>query len=332
MAATIKEIAKEANVSIATVSRALNNDDKVKPETKKLVLSFAEKLQYNPNVLARNFVKKKSTIIGLILPGISDEFFTEIIKGVDDITYSNGFYTTVTSSHEHRSLVESITTVAGSGLVGGMIILIPSLNKELKEIISRFSIPMVLITGGNGLSGYDSVGINNYQGSFDMVEFLIQKKGYSKIAHITGPSENNDSILRKKGFEDACHKFGIRINKNWVVKGEFTRSSGKSACSTLLTLANKPEVIFAANDMMAFGCYEAIKDKGLKIPRDIAVVGFDDIYISKYMNPPLSTVKINIIKVGKSAAEILLHKLDAENSNSSKNIKIPTQLVIRESC
>src|SRR3972149_3440992 len=127
MASTVKEIAKKANVSIATVSRALNGDEKVKKDTKELVLLVAKELNYNPNIIARNFVKKSSNIVGLILPNITDEFFSEIIRGVDQITYSRGYYTSVASSHENRSIEETIAAVLGSGLVGGVVVLVPAL-------------------------------------------------------------------------------------------------------------------------------------------------------------------------------------------------------------
>ena len=124
MASTVKEIAKKANVSVATVSRALNDDAKVKEETKELILSVAKKLNYTPNIIARNFVKQKSTLLGLILPEISDEFYTEIIKGVDEVSYDEGFYTIVTSSHKYESLEDEIITFIRSGLLSGLILLV----------------------------------------------------------------------------------------------------------------------------------------------------------------------------------------------------------------
>lgn len=331
MASTVKEIAKKANVSVATVSRALNNDDKVKNDTKELVLSIAKQLNYTPNIFARNFVKKKSNIIGLILPDISDEFFSEIIRGVDQVSYSNGYYTTVSSSHDNRSIEETISTVLNGGLVGGIILLIPSLSPKICELLANRRIPIVLITGGNGFQKHSSVSIDNFQGAYDMVNFLHKKKNYNKFAFISGPLENEDAQLRNEGFRKACKDNNVRINKSWIVEGDFTKQGGREACAKILNQNKKPQIIFASNDMMAFGCYEVIANKGLRIPDDIAMVGFDDILISKYLNPALSTVRVQIPQIGKSAANLLVKKMEDAKSNI-QNLKIPTELIIRESC
>jgi DNA-binding LacI/PurR family transcriptional regulator len=330
MAATIKEIADRAKVSIATVSRALNNDARVTQETRQLILKISEELEYKPNLLARYFAKKTSSIVGLILPDLTDEFFTELIKGVDEITYKHGFYTMVASSHKYRTLEESLITLAKNGLVGGMVLLISSLSKEIKEILNQTNLPVVLITGGTGSSGYDEVSIDNYKGAYDMTSYLIGQK-FKKIAHITGPDDNDDSQIRKKGFIDACHNNNITVNNSWIIKGGFTKESGEHACTKLLSQKNRPEVIFASNDMMALGCYDAMEKHGMKIPDDIAVAGFDDIFISHYLSPPLSTVKVQIEEVGRKAADILIKRMNGDNSTRKHHVKISTGLVIRKS-
>lgn len=332
MTPTIKEIAKKANVSIATVSRALNNDKRVTDETRNLIHSIAEELNYKPNILARNFVRKKSNIIGLILPDIFDEFFTEIIKGVDEVTFQHGVYTMVASSHKFRSLEESLASLLRNGLVGGLILLIPSLSKEIKSILDQTKMPFVLISGGVHSSIYDVVSIDNYQGAYDMTNYLIKKRGYTKIAHITGPKDNDDSKLREKGFIDACSENQITVRKNFLVRGDFTRESGIKLGMDLLSLKNGPQVIFAANDMMALGCYDAAQKKGLSIPEDIAVVGFDDIFVSQYLNPSLTTVRVQIEEVGKSAATLLMSRMYDDSKKPGERVKINTELVIRESC
>ncbi len=331
MVSTIKEIAKLANVSIATVSRALSGSSKVKEDTRQLVLQVAKQLNYNPNLLARNFVKRKSNLIALILPDITDEFFSEIIRGVDDTAYLSGYYTMVISSHKNRSLVESIHTIMGAGLVGGAILLIPYLSKEIKEVLNHERIPFVIISSDNNQNSYSMVSIDNYGAAYSMTEFLI-KKGYKKIAHISGPSDNNDAINRLKGYTDACVYNQLKIKKNWIVNGNFTRESGIDACAQLLDLKDKPEVIFAGNDMMALGCYEIIQERGLKIPKDISVVGFDDIMLAKYLSPPLTTVKVHINELGITAAELLLSKLINQNGAAERKIKVSAELIIRKSC
>ncbi|MGQ9798179.1 MAG: LacI family DNA-binding transcriptional regulator [Ignavibacterium sp.] len=329
----IKEIARRAKVSTATVSRALNDDPKVTYETKKLVHKIANELNYRPNIVARNFVKKTSNIIGLILPDITDEFFSELIKGVDEVSYQHNFFTMVISSHRYLHLENTLNSVLRNGLLGGMILLVPNISISLKNILSQTKIPFVIISGGSNSSSFDVVSIDNYQGAYDMTTYLIKKCGYTKIAHISGPMENDDAKLRIKAFKDACRQNDVNIPKNYLVEGDFTRESGLRIAMEMMSLKNKPEVIFAANDMMALGCYDAALKKGMSIPDDIGVVGFDDIFVSKYLNPPLTTVSAKIEDEGKRAAELLIEKIKSKSVNSyqSKKIKIATELVIRNS-
>jgi LacI family transcriptional regulator len=331
--ATIRKIAEKAKVSIATVSRALNNDPKVTEETKKLILRIANELNYKPNIVARNFAKKTSNIIGLILPDITDEFFSELIKGVDEVTYQHNYFTMVISSHRYLQLENTLSSVLRNGLLGGLILLVPNISTSLKNILSQTKIPFVLISGGMNTTNYDVVSVDNYQGAYDITNYLIKKCGYKKIAHITGPVDNDDAKIRVKAFKDACLENDISLPKNFIVEGDFTRDSGLKSGMELMSLKNKPEVIFAANDMMALGCYDAAFKKGLNIPDDIAVVGFDDIFVSQYLNPPLTTVRAQIEDEGKKAAELLIEKIKTKNSVNiqPKKIKIATELVIRNS-
>jgi DNA-binding LacI/PurR family transcriptional regulator len=332
MIPTIKQIAKKANVSIATVSRALNNDSRVTTNTHDKILRISNELNYKPNLIARNFVKKTSYAIGLILPDISDEFFTDIIRGVDEITYKNGYYTMVASSHKHRTLSESITTFSQTGLVGGVILLMSAMADDIKNILKQTKIPVILIGGGKEEQDFDTVAIDNYEGAFKATEYLIQKKGFKKIAHITGPPENYDAYLRKKGFIDACKKNGVSINKSFIVDGNYTIDSGYHGFIQLYGLPDKPQAIFAANDMMALGCYDAANYFNVKIPDDICLIGFDDIFMSKYINPSLTTVRVQIEEVGRAAATLLIERLNNPNGKEHSLIKIPTELIIRNSC
>ena len=332
MAPTIKEIAKRAKVSIATVSRALNDDERVNEETKQLINSISDQLNYRPNILARNFVKKKSNIIGLILPEISDEFFTDIIQGIDEISFSFDYYTMVASSHKNKTIVESISTFIGSGMIGGLIILVPLFTDEIKNVLSKPHIPVILICGDSTIKNFDTISIDNYQGSYDLTNYLICSKGYKKISYISGPLNNIDALLRKKGFQDACRKNNINVEKEWIKEGDFTRQKGETICREILQGSKKPEIIVAANDMTAVGCYNVIKTHKLKIPADIAVTGFDDILLARYIEPGLTTVRANIEEVSKTAATMLLNKMKKQLKEEPRHIRIKTELIMRKSC
>lgn len=327
---TIKDIAREANVSIATVSRALNNKSNVDEYTKQNILKIAEELKYKPNFIARNLVKQETNVIGLVLPEIQGDFFTEIIKGIDQHAFPRGYNTVVAGSHSQRTIVESMIHFMDKSMIDGIIIMVPAVNDQIKEIIDRSTIPVVLISGKNELVDIDTVSIDNYQGAYSMTDYLI-KQGYTKIAHVRGPSNNNDAVERKKGYLDALKAYGIPVREDWIINGEFSLKGGEYAASRLLSLLDKPEVIFAGNDMMAIGCYKVIRAHGLKIPQDIGVTGFDDISISDLLNPRLTTVHVPISELGRTAANLLLNRIEKEKNNEQiepKHIKISTGIII----
>ncbi len=332
MSITIKEIAVKANVSIATVSRALNDDIKVKPETKDLVINLAKEFNYKPNVLARNFVKKKTSTLGLIMPEVVDEFFTEIIRGVDSVAYAGGYNVMVAGTHSERTMAESVINFMGKGVVDGIILMAPSLNDQIKELLVQNIIPTVLINSKAELENYNTIGIDNFQGAYSIIDYLIKNLNYKKIAHISGPDANNDALQRKEAYQKALLDSNMEVNEQWIVSSDFTVKGGEFACRRLLSLLDKPEVIFASNDMMAIGCYKAIASFNMNIPTDIAVVGFDDIFVSQFLTPRLTTVHVPIFEIGKTAAEILLKKIDNNNHDEKNHIRISTGIVVGKSC
>jgi LacI family transcriptional regulator len=332
LSATIKDIAEKAQVSIATVSRALNGDVKVKEKTKEHVLNIAQNLNYKLNVSARNLVTKSSKTIGLVLPEIQGDFFTEIIKGVDEVAHSGGYHIIVASSHSERSIVESIMSFMGKSMVDGIILLVPSLSNQVKEIIDGNNLPLVIINGKNDIDDLDSVYIDNFQGAYTITNYLIKTLGYKKIAHIKGPEINNDAVQRSIGFLAALEENNIEVNNELIISGDFTVKSGEICCSRLLSLTDKPEVIFCANDMMAAGCYKSIKAHGFKIPDDFGVAGFDHTFLSDFLTPKLTTVHVPISELGRTAASLLLEKISTTEDHEIKNIKISTGLIVGESC
>lgn len=331
MSTTIKEIAAKANVSIATVSRALNNSKSIKRDTKKLILQTAKDLNYVPNIMARNLVKRKTNVIAFLLPEVGGEFFSEIIKGVDEVTYNNKYQLIVASSHSERNTVESTLEFLENSLVDGIVLMLPSLSEEVKDILKSYRTPIVIINGESNISEVNSVGIDNYQGTYSMTKYLIESLGYSKIAFIKGPSYNNDACERYNGFNKAIKDFKIKPNKEWEIDGDFSIISGEIACSRLLSVKKRPEVIFAANDMMAAGCYKAINSFGLKIPDDIGVVGFDHIFLADFLSPKLTTVHVPITDLGKVSAQLLFKQINSDNGKNFEHQKISTGIIIGES-
>jgi LacI family transcriptional regulator len=265
----------------------------------------------------------------MILPEISDDFFTEIIKGFDEVAYGKGYYTIVASSHKYESLEDEIITFIRNGLFSGLILLISDLKPKLESVLLKSHIPVVLINSSTKVKKFDTIALDNYEGSYEITKYLITNKKYNKLCHITGPSKNDDSYPRKMGFIDACKEYGA---KYLIEQGDFTKESGYAGCKKQLKSKNRPQAIFAANDMMAIGCYDFIKEAGLRIPADIAIVGFDDIFVAQYLTPPLTTIRVHIKEIGRNAADTLIKRIKKEIMPTKLTIKASSELIIRDSC
>lgn len=329
MSVSIKEIAKKANVSIATVSRALNDHPSVRPETKELILKIARELEYEPSGLVKSLVRRNNDVIGFVVPEIWGEFYTDVINGIDDIASQEGFHLIVASSHSKRNIVESVLNFMQESLVDGVILMIPSMNEQVKEIISTSRTPIVLITGKNEWGNINTVSIDNFQGTYSMTKFLVEQLGYEKIGVIRGPDDNYDSSERLEGFTSAMLELGLQIRNEWIIPGNFDVKSGELGCSRLLAMIEKPEVIFCFNDMMALGCYKYVNKIGLKIPDEIGIVGFDHILLSEIIYPTLTTVHVPKRELGSEAMNILLRLIKNRNQNfEPQHLKVSTGIVI----
>ncbi|MBK7866541.1 MAG: LacI family DNA-binding transcriptional regulator [Ignavibacteriales bacterium] len=328
----IHELAKLAGVSIATVSRAFNNSRSIKDETKNKILRIADEIDYKPSPLARGLSTSMTDTIGVILPDLSGEFFTDIIHGIDEEAHRWNKFIIVASSHSQRNAVETLIDFMSSGRVDGVIMMAPQIHKEVPEIIARSRRPVVLINALNDIDQAISISIDNYQGTVANVDHLIEH-GYTKIAILKGPKDNCDAEERFLGYRDSLAKHGIDRNPGWEVSGDFSVRSGYYGFLRLMTLADKPRAVFAANDMMALGIYEAAKVMKIKIPEDIAVTGFDDIYLSRLLSPRLTTVHAPIEELGSKAVRYLLKVISGEvNPLESYHEKLSTGLIIGGSC
>lgn len=334
MKATIYDIADKAGVSTATVSRALGDKSAtVKPETRKRILQISDDLNFRPNSLAKNLAKRRTSAIGLVLPEIQGDFYNQIIKGVDEIAFSGGYHLIVASSHSKRNIVESLLGFMRESLVDGVILMIPSMNSQLEDVLAKYKIPVVIINDIQAFDKYDIVSIDNYQGAYSIIDYTIKSLNHSKIAMITGPVGNHDSKMRKKGYLCALKDAGITIRKDWIIEGDFTTKGGELACSRILSMKEKPDVIFAANDNMAAGCYNVAELLGFKIPEDISIIGFDHIELGNFLRPKLTTVHVAASEIGKISTNLLIKRLSNKEDNSFElqNIKVSTGIIIGDS-
>ncbi len=321
------DVARAADVSIASASRAINGLDNVTADVRARVLEAASKLRYVPHWGARSLVMSRTNTIGLLLPDIYGEFFSEIIRGVDVAARARGLHLLVSGSH--GDLNEAVAAVrAMSGRVDGLLVMSPFVESEDLAAVLPLNLPLVTIASRIGATRHSSITVDNYEGGRLAVRHLVDI-GCRQIAHISGPWQNYEAQERKRGFEIALSELrpgeAPRIHE-----ADFTEESGYAAMRAFLNSGQVPDGIFAANDMMAVGALLALKEAGVKVPEDVAMVGFDDIPIVRFTSPPLSTLRVGVYEMGRQGLEMLVADFD-DTAGDTRSIVISPELVVRES-
>jgi LacI family transcriptional regulator len=326
--ATIKDVARLAAVSIATVSRALNGKGRVGAELQERVNTAARRLRYTPHQAARALIMRRTHTVGVLLPDIHGEYFSELIRGIDRAARQKGLHLLVSSSHGDAS--EAAQALAAmKGRVDGVLLMTPHLDPKVPERLLPESLPVVMMNMPACNGQLPTLLTDNYGGALAMVRHL-KSMGYRRIALITGPAGNWDSDERQRGYRDALKAPPAAWSR--VVRGQFTEDSGYAAGRELLAGEHRPDAIFASNDVMAIGCLCAILQAGLRVPGDIALAGFDDIPIARYVTPPLTTVRAQITELGRQSLDALAASLRKRSLGRGARKVLATQLVIRESC
>lgn len=330
MGVTIKEVAREAGVSIATVSRVFNDSGPVGDETRRRIVDAAQRLRYIPNGAARSLITSRTMTLGVLLPDLFGEFFSEVIRGIDQTAQQHRYHLLLSSSHSERAEIEAALQ-AMEGRVDGLIVMYPGLDVDaLRNTVSE-RLPVVLLNCRIEGGAFDSIIVDNYGGAYAMTEHLV-RQGHRRIALITGGSQNYDAAERARGYRAALRDGGAEWSAELEVEGTFTDVSGYEAARRLLTLAPRPTAVFASNDAMAIGALSAFREAGLHVPDDIAVAGFDDIPIAAYVMPRLTTVHVPISELGVRAMERLVEAVRRENHHARRQDVVPTTLVLRDSC
>ncbi|MEP6898725.1 MAG: LacI family DNA-binding transcriptional regulator [Rhodanobacter sp.] len=328
-AITIKDVAREARVSVASVSRALNGGSGVTAETGQRIREVAKRLRYVPHAAARSLITRRTNTIGALLPDLHGEFFSELIRGIDLAARARGLHLLVSSSHD--SVEEAAAALrAMQGRVDGMLILSPRVDAAFLQANLPASLPAVLVNSAVRSDAYGVLNIDNYAGAYAMVRHLVDI-GHRNIAFVSGPTKNFDAEQRELGYRAAMAKFAADVPLN-IVAGDFTEDSGYLAGRTLMAQTALPQAVFAANDMMAVGCMYAFKEAGLNVPQDVALAGFDDIPIARYVTPPLTTVRVRIVDLGRSALEQLATLLENPDHLSAAAQTLGCEIVTRDTC
>lgn len=328
MNVTIKDIAREARVSYATVSRALNNKYGVNPETRERILKIAEELNYSPNAIARGLVSSRSFTLGLILPDLTNPYFPAVAAGIESYAQDRGYSVFLCNTNWDRRRETGYIKLLSERRVDG-IILAPA-GSTIEENV-RALLPMVFVSNAPKDSLHSSVVIDNIRGGYLAAKHLIEC-GHSAIGFI-GVSEHemadND---RLEGYRRAFRRYGREIDPRFISFGDFRQQTGYDIITEMIKSGEYPDAIFAENDVLAIGILHGIKDSGLRVPEDIALIGFDDIAFSAYQEIQLSTINQPKEQMGITAAEILIDEIDREPGEiPPRRVILEPELIVRAS-
>ena len=326
---TIKEIAKRAGVSVGTVSKVLNYDETVNEINRNKVIKIIKKLNYTPNRIARSLSRGKTKNVGFIIPDITNPFFPELVRGASDILISKGYYVFLCSSDNDPNKEDLYINDLMSMWADGIIIAPSDSENRDIDIFNKIIPPFVVIDREIEGLNKDLVIINNKKGAYEAVNYLIGNS-HKRIVILAGPQHAKTAQDRFKGWKSAMEEKNL-FQEEFVFWGNFSISSGYEMMKEVFNNLGKVDAVFACNDLIALGAVQAIEEKKYKIPDDISIIGFDDIYLSRFLKPHLTTVRQPIYNMGKIAAEILLDRISSSKDFVPKKVVIEGNLIVRGS-
>ena len=327
MAVTIKDVAREAGVSVAPVSRAINGLGSVAPAVRERVLAVAQALAYAPHPAARALSRRRTHAVGVVLPDLHGEFFSELIRGIGQVARARGLHLLLSSNHGDAS-EQAVALQAMRGRVDGVLVMAPTdagagvLSAQLPR-----GLPAVLINTPGPGDGRRCILVDNHGGAAAMTRHLVDT-GHRRIAFIAGPADNHEARERLRGHCDALHAL-LPGTPPWILPGDFDEASGGRAAQQFLVASQRPDAVFAANDMMAVGCLHALAAAGVSVPGEVSLAGFDDIPLARHVHPALTTMKVDIAELGARAMRALIAPVDAEAAAAA--LPVVPELVPRQS-
>ncbi|WP_047152255.1 LacI family DNA-binding transcriptional regulator [Aneurinibacillus tyrosinisolvens] len=325
----IVDVAKKANVSTATVSRVLSKPETVKKETTQKVLEAIEKLNYQPNALARQLRRSETKTILVVVPDITNPFFSKVLRGIESIAVAKGYQVLLGDAGNDVERENGYLNILRQKKADGMILLTARMDSSIVEEMAQ-EYPVVLACEYIDGSKIPTVSIDNVSSARKATEYLI-KLGHKRIGFISGPMNVVLGKDRLKGFYQAMTRYNLTVESFLVQEGDFSYESGFNMMMKFLALNDLPTAVFAANDEMAFGAIKAIKSKGLRVPHDISVVGFDDIKFSSIFEPALTTISQPAFEIGSEATRLLIRLINREEIQREQYM-LEDQLIIRDSC
>jgi len=329
--ATIHEVASKAKVSITTVSRTINTPSLVDPKTAKRVWKAIDELNYYPDVHARSLVSGKSNILGLIVSDITNPFFPDLVKGFEDVVVQHGYEIMVSSTNYDPARMALCVRRMIERQVEGVAIMTSEMEEHLVEQLVARRVPTVFLDVGTPGEGISNIVVEYAHGINEAVQHLVDL-GHRKLGFVSGPETLESARTRRSAFLAAQVRLGLPQNDEWIGQGDHKVDGGVRAMNKLLQLTDRPTAVMASNDLTAIGMMSAIRKAGLSVPKDISVVGFDDIWQAEFTDPPLTTVRFPREQVAEQACRALMSDIAKPNGSERQyEYRVEPHLIIRES-
>jgi LacI family transcriptional regulator len=326
---TIYDVAREANVSMATVSRVVNGNPNVKPSTRKKVLEAIERLGYRPNAVARGLASKKTTTVGVIIPDISSIFFAELARGIEDIATMYKYNIILSNSDQNKDKeLHLLNTMLGKQ-VDGILFMGGYISEEHVTEFKKSPVPIVLAATIEENNIIPSVNIDYEQAAYDAVAFLIEK-GHKRIAYVTGPADDPINNKKLAGYRRALEQHGLTYDESLVIEGDYSYDSGIEAYEKIAELDEQPTAVFVGTDEMALGVIHSAQDHGVNIPEQLEVVGFDNTRLATMVRPRLTTVVQPMYDIGAVAMRLLTKYMNKEHVENHI-VVLPHRIEYRQS-
>lgn len=328
--ATMKDVARLAGVSTSTVSHVINKDRFVSEAVTRKVDAAIKELNYAPSALARSLKIKQTRTIGMLITASTNPFYSELVRGVERSCFERGYSLVLCNTEGNEQRMNRNLETLMQKRVDGLLLLCTETHQPSREIMQRYpSIPTVMMDWSPFDGETDLIQDNSLLGGDLATQYLIDK-GYSRIACITGPLDKTPARLRLEGYRAAMARAGISIPAGYEITGDFEFNGGFEAMQTLLSHKQRPEAVFVGNDAMAVGVYKALYQVGLRIPQDIAIIGYDDIELASYMTPPLTTIHQPKDELGELAVNVLIHRM-AQPTIQQQRLQLTPVLMARGS-
>ena len=324
---TIRDVARKAGVSHQTVSRVINGNESVLPETRALVESAIEQMGYRPSAIARSMARGQTHTLACISPNLTDYTFASVIEGAETEARQHKYFLLSSSASDPQAFHELVNELIGHRRVDGLIVINPYADERYKFLPKDF--PLVFVGARSHDEQVCSVALDDEKVAYEATQHLISL-GHTNIAMITGPMEEDCSQDRTAGYQRALQEAGISFDETMVIEGDWSATSGQSALQAFVEDGRIPTAVFAQNDRMAMGVLRAARDANLSIPSQLAVIGVDDMPLSSYFDPPLTTMRQDMPLIGQKATRMLLDIIQNKNI-AVQDVKLSAQLVVRQS-